>query len=175
MGVLLVAMLAGADEPVFPSGSKSIQLNAISLPDQHGQPHVFAFPQPGVSVLTVADRKGSEQIEAWVRAVTTRYAGKVLVEGVADVSSVPAPLRPFVRKRFRDAFAHPVMLDWKGGVVKRLQPVPEAANVYALSTNGAVLRQFFGAANVTNLAELFAVLDANGATNVLSVKAGGNP
>ena len=168
-------MLAGAVEPQSPEGSNAIQLPTISLTDQHSQPHVFAFPQPGVSVLTVADRKGSEQIEAWVRALKTRYPTNLPVEGVADVSSVPAPLRPFIRKKFRDAFAHPVMLDWKGSMVKQLRPARDVANVYALNTNGLVLLHLRGAANATNLAKLFAVLDANGAINKLSAKPASNP
>jgi hypothetical protein len=178
LSVVLLAMLSGAAEPPSSGGSNAIQLTTISLTDQHNQPHVFAFPQPGVSILTVADRKGSEQIEAWVRAITTRYPTHLPVEGVADVSSAPAPLRPFIRKRFRDAFAHPVMLDWKGSVVKQLRAAPDVASVYAVNTNGVVLRQFFGAANVTNLAELFAVLDANGATaatNVTTAKGAAAP
>jgi hypothetical protein len=159
-GATLVAFWVAAGQPETQTGTNFIQLTTISLPDQHNQPHVFAFPQPGVSVLTVADHKGSEQIEPWVRALKTRYPTNLPVEGLADVSSVPAPLRPFIRKRFRDAFAHPVMLDWKGRVVPLLKPTPDVANVYALNPEGVVLLRLRGAADDEKLSRLFAVLEA---------------
>jgi hypothetical protein len=97
--VLLAASASGGEKNA-PPATNVVRLATITLRDQHDAEHKLIFPQPRVSVLTVADRKGSEQIESWVRPLKERYGEKLLVEGVADVSTVPKLLRAMVRSRF---------------------------------------------------------------------------
>lgn len=167
---MMAASFATA-EPKAEGNTNLFRLTTISLKDQFNQPHTFGFPQPGISILTVADQKGSEQIESWVRPLKARYPTGLTLEGVADVSGVPAPLRPLIRRKFCDAFPHPLMLDWSGSVVKQLKPVRSLANVLVLNTNGIVLTRFQGAAEATQLARLFALLDAQ-LPRVVSTNAG---
>jgi hypothetical protein len=55
----------------------------FKLRDQFGKTLQYLFPKERVSVLTSGDRKGSSQIEGWVRPVYERYRDRVDLHGVA--------------------------------------------------------------------------------------------
>ncbi|MEK7781867.1 MAG: hypothetical protein AAB370_10255, partial [Verrucomicrobiota bacterium] len=57
----------------------------IELPDQFEKPQKLSFPKTNLTVLTIADRKGSEQIAAWVEPVAKKFGTRVDVRGIADV------------------------------------------------------------------------------------------
>jgi hypothetical protein len=57
--------------------------------------------------MTVADRKGSEQLEPWITKLSHRYGKQIDIDGVADVSMVPGPLREVIREMFRKRLAYP--------------------------------------------------------------------
>lgn len=143
-----------AEDETKRAHTNSLRVTTISLPDQYGHQRTFAFPQPGVSVLTVADQKGSEQIAGWVQTLKQRFPEGLPIEGVADVSRVPRLLRPLVRKRFVEKVPHPVMLDWDGKIVNQLFCKPGVANIFLLSTNGAVLMALHGEADGPKLEKL---------------------
>jgi hypothetical protein len=157
---LFTGMTIGA-EPIQPIEPRAPRLTTVYLMDQFNQPQSLVFPQPAISVLTVADRKGSEQITAWVKSLKERLSQGIRIRGVADVSTVPRVLRPFVRKRFAEKFKHPVMLDWEGRLVGQLNPRRRVANVYLLGTNGVVLLALSGEVTTSALEQLAAVIDNN--------------
>lgn len=156
----LLASRAFAGE-VAPARGPQVTLGSFELKDQHQQSHRFTFPRTNLLILTVADQKGSEQVASWVRPLKERFPHGLPIEGVADLSVVPAFLRPLVRREFRSKFEHPVMLDWSGNLVKQLHCAPAVVNVFAVATNGAVLWVSHGAAETTKLAELFRLIDAH--------------
>ena len=45
---------------------------SIELRDQYDAQQRLTFPTPNVVVLTIADKKGSEQIDGWVAALKAR-------------------------------------------------------------------------------------------------------
>ena len=49
---------------------------SIELRDQYDATQRLAFPATNVVVLTIADSKGSDQIDGWVEALKARYAGR---------------------------------------------------------------------------------------------------
>ena len=63
----------------------------FDLQDQFGKLHQVAFPKARVSVLTLADRAGSEQLEGWVRPLYERYRDTIDIHGVAKLDGVPPP------------------------------------------------------------------------------------
>jgi hypothetical protein len=131
----------------------------IALRDQFDAAQRISFPTTNVFLFTIADEKGSEQIAAWVAPVKERFHERVEICGIADVSAVPRPLRGLVRKQFRQAQAHPVMLDWTGDTVKAFGCASDQVNVFVVEGEGRILSRVVGPASEAKLHDLFSVLD----------------
>jgi hypothetical protein len=143
LGLVLVAGAAAGQDPC------SVPTNAparIELRDQFDKPRVLTFPTTNLIFLTIADKAGSEQIAAWIAPVNKRFREAVVIEGIADVSAVPRPLRGWVRRKFQKAQSHPVMLDWSGEKVKAFAPEPGRANIFVLDYDGKILKRLSGVA-----------------------------
>jgi hypothetical protein len=136
-----------------------VRVAPFELADQFGTRHSITFPDTNVLVLTVADRKGSEQIQPWVAAVKDRYGSKVRISGVADVGKVPGPLHSLIRRQFVKTCPYPVMLDWTGSVVSSFHYQQHLANVFVIERSGEVGGHFTGTTNRAALDSLFAALD----------------
>ena len=132
---------------------------SFELDDQYGHTHHYQFPKTNLSFVAVADRKGSTQIESWVRPVKQRYATTIDIDGVADVSAVPRLLRTMVTGRFIKTMAYPVMLDWTGAVCRRFAYRSGQVNVFVLDRQGKILNHWAGPAKEKSLRDLFAELD----------------
>lgn len=127
------------------------RIQGFSLADQYERMHHLTFPGPKPTLLTVADRKGSAQVSAWVQPVREWFGDRVSFVGLADVSKVPGVLRGRVRKSFREQLSHPVMLDWQGIHCRALACERDRVNVLLLSTRGEVLLRLSGPANPSDL------------------------
>jgi hypothetical protein len=134
-------------------------LAPFELRDQYETPHRISFPAIHVTLMTVADRKGSGQIDGWIGPIKERYGDRIAIEGVADMSSVPAPLRSFVRERFKKSRAYPVMLDWDGPVVRSFGYHKDEANLFVIDRQGRIKFHVFGATNPVALRQVFAAID----------------
>lgn len=143
----------------------------IELPDQFEHTQRLAFPNTNVTVLTLADRKGSEQISGWVEPLARRFGKRVDVQGIADVSAVPRLLRGTVRAGFRRDMQHPVMLDWSGTTIQKFAPKADVTTVLLIDGNGRILRQFEGAATVGQIEELIAMIEKMLAERAVKVAA----
>jgi hypothetical protein len=131
----------------------------IELRDQFDQPRRLAFPTTNIVILAIADRKGSEQIDDWVAAVKTRYAGRVEWYGLADVSNVPRWLRGKVRRETQASQRHPVMMDWSGSVCERFARKRGLANILVLDRDGIIRARFDGPAAEGTIAKLCEALE----------------
>ena len=127
--------------------------------DQFDAPQRLSFPATNITLLTIADKKGSQQIAGWVAPVKQRFGGRVDIRGIADVSSVPGPLRGLVRKRFQKNQKYPVMMDWSGDAMKAFAYVPAKANILVLNRRGEILQRFSGEANGQAIQDLCDVID----------------
>ncbi len=156
---LLLALIVGAVVPGF-AADNSGQFREIVLRDQFEQLHWFEAASNAVTVVTLADHEGAKEVDGWVEAVKREFGGRVAQLGIADVSGAPAPMRPFIRKKFREAYAKPVLLDWKGEVVGLFPSQKKRANVLVISKNGKLLGQFNGPVNDADLATLRNLLRA---------------
>ena len=155
-GLLLCAALCTAGPA--PTNSEPA-LAPFELHDQYNIRHKISFPATNVIVLTVADQKGSEQIDGWVAPLKERYGERIAIAGVADVSKVPRLLRSMVRERFKKRRAYPVMLDWEGSVARGLNYHKDEANVFVIDLDGRVSGHFTGATDEVSLRTLFAEVD----------------
>jgi hypothetical protein len=130
----------------------------IELKDQYDKSHVVSFPREQCSVLTIADRPGSAQLEAWVKPIREKCGERVEILGLADVTGVPRMIRPMVVNYFKDKIEYPVMLDWDGTTVARFGYVRKAALVLVIGPDGEIRHRVTGAADATKLAAVFLTL-----------------
>ena len=133
---------------------------SLELPDQYDAPQRLAFPATNVVVLTIADKKGAEQIDGWLSALKSPYAGRIELRGLAEVGSVPWLLRGKVRKKFQETRTHPVMMDWSGRVCAQFGFQPGLANVLVIARDGSIHAHAAGSAREPALKQVFAALDA---------------
>ena len=132
----------------------------IELSDQFEVKRLLAFPTTNLTFLVIADKSGSEQLAAWVAPVQERFGTTVAIVGIADVSAVPRPMRGLVRKKFKKAQAHSVMLDWSGETVKAFASLPERANVFVLDEKGRIVKRLAGKATPETIKEVCQALQA---------------
>ncbi len=152
-GVLLpLLLLPGAAAAGAAGGGGRAASPGFELRDQFKRPHLVAFPRPRPCVLVLADRRGSKQLEAWIRPLHERYGDRVELTGVAALGGVPRLARAVVRRLFRRGAAYPVLLDWEETVWSALACVPNTANVIVLSPDGEVVHRAHGAAGPEALA-----------------------
>lgn len=142
-----------AGEPV-PAGAAPPRVADFSLADQFDRVHRVNFPREKVTVLTIADRRGSAQVEGWVQPLAKRFGDSILQSGIADVSKVPGLLRGHVRKAFREKFSHPVMLDWQGTQSRALGCARGVVNVLLVAPDGQIVFRTAGEADAAGLERL---------------------
>jgi hypothetical protein len=134
----------------------------IELKDQYDKTHVVAFPRETVSVLTIADRSGSAQLEGWVKPIREKFGQRVEIFGLADVAGVPRPIRPMVVTHFKDKVAYPVMLDWDGKTVARYGYARKEALLLVINRKGEIRHRVTGAADAAKLEAVFTSLRTGG-------------
>lgn len=150
----LCATALAAEEHAFTSTISQ----RIELYDQYQKLQVLSFPATNVTFLTIADRKGSEQIAGWITALKAHHAGPIDIRGLADVGGVPSLLRGRIRKRFQESILYPVMMDWSGDVCAKFGYVEDQANVIIIDRNGSVAGRFSGKATEANFKDAFVAL-----------------
>ncbi len=170
MKFLGITLLLGMVSGVW-AGNVTNAPACIELPDQFEQIQKLAFPNTNVTVLTLADRKGSEQIAGWVGPVAKRFGKRVDVRGIADVSAVPWLLRGSVRSGFRKDITHPVMMDWSGAEIKKFAPKADMTTVLLIDGSGKILRRYEGAATPAQLEELFGLIEKTLAAQKTQIRA----
>ncbi len=143
-------------------------LATIELTDQYEVAQRITFPTTKITVLTIADRKGSEQVDGWLAALKPCYSERISLRGLADVGGVPAIFHSRIRKKFRETRTYSVMMDWSGQICAQLKYQPELANLLVISREGAILGRFSGAASGPKVAELSALLDKSLAPTITS-------
>lgn len=120
------------------------KIAVIELPDQFGKNHQITFPKDRPVLVTAADMKGADAMTPWITALKNHYRTNAIFIGIADVRSVPLPLRSFVRSKFKKKYTYPVLLDWNGAILKQLSPKASVPNIYLFSKTGEVLRHIHG-------------------------------
>lgn len=128
----------------------------FELTDQYGKAQAYRFPTSKVSVLIFGDRKGSSQIEGWVRPLYDRYQDRVNIKGIAALSSVPSFARGMVMRIFKSQVKYPVLLDWTGNVTKSYSYEEGKANVFVVSPSGEILLRMNGTASQAGLEQVVA-------------------
>lgn len=145
--LLVVATTLGGAAQSIPSSIPTNAPSLIELHDQFNTPQKLSFPSTNVTLLTIADKKGSEQIAGWITPLRRRFGTNIDIRGIADVSKVPRPLQALVRTRFQGLLSYPVMMDWSGEAVGAFGCVPGQANVLVLDQGGKIIKRLSGKAS----------------------------
>ncbi len=95
-------------------------------------------------ILIISDRKGSDQIAAWVVALKARCGQDLPLMGVADIRGAPGWVQGLIRRRFRQQCSYPILLDASGRLTAALPCRENEANVFLLDTAGRVLASEHG-------------------------------
>jgi len=136
-----------------------VQLANFELSDQHAQTRKYVFPTSKVTVMTVADHKGSDQLAPWVERVYARYQQRIDIDGVADVSMIPKPFQGLLRSEFRKRLTRSVMLDWDGALVRQFGYRPGVANLYVIDRRGRIVKAIAGPVSDAAMSELSRAID----------------
>jgi hypothetical protein len=145
LGFLLAfACMTSAEE----SDSESI---SFSFDDQHKNSMNLKpeFKKP--IIVTVADKKGSEELLAWIEPLTREFGDTVNFFPIADLRKVPGALKGMIRRSFRKQFEYNVAMDWKGVAVEQLSTKPNTANLILLNKKGHVVMTMHGEATAENI------------------------
>ena len=156
---LLVISASKASASTDSSAAIILQVRDFTLKDQHKAEHKQTFPRENISIIALADRKGSDQLEDWITPFYKRYAENVDICGVANLKGVPKLLRPMIRGLFRKGVEYPVMMDWTGAVCESLNYTAGVADIFVVDTAGAVVHRISGAATDERLKACYAVID----------------
>lgn len=140
--------------------SKKDKAENFTLEDQFGKKISINFPSDKVAVLIFGDRKGSEQVEGWVRPLYGKYTDKIYIFGIAELSVVPWAVRPVVRTMIRNKSKTPVMLDWSGNVSKSYGYEKGKANVFVVKKDGTIVAVKRGAVSNAALNEVYEEINA---------------
>ncbi len=156
-GVLLASVVVrGEENPLWPTNAPA----RVELPDQFGKPQLLAFPNSKVTLLAIADKKGSTEVNAWIAALKPRYAGRVDIRGLADMGGVPGFLQGHISRKFQATRQYPVMMDWSGKVCDRFGYRREAANILVIDAEGTIRERVCGAASDDGVTRISHALDA---------------
>jgi hypothetical protein len=135
------------------------RVHSFTLCDQFKIEHKQVFPGSRIIVLTLADRKGSEQLEDWVTPFYKRYEEQVDIFGVANLKGVPGFMKPLLRKLFRKGLDYPVMMDWTGEICEALQYKAGKANIFILCPKGVIRHRINGKVTGRDLQNCFSEVD----------------
>ena len=131
----------------------------FELRDQYNQLISYRFPKSKPTILIFGDRKGSEQIEGWVKPIWAQYQDRVDQRGVAVLSAVPSFMRGIIRSMFKSRVKYPVLLDWTGEVAKSYHYQSGQANLILIDQQGQIVLRLSGGAGKDGLQQLYARID----------------
>jgi predicted transcriptional regulator len=155
--LIVVILLAGIAE----GGEAPINARALefTLQDQYEKTVSLRQYEGQVVVLIASDKEGSSQNAVWTKTIREKYADHVVVQGLADVSSVPFFLKGKIRNDFKKD-GDSILLDWKGEVFKAYGLKKGVSNVILIDKDGRVRHWSAGKASPEAVQELFKKIDA---------------
>ena len=146
----LAGLAAGADEPT--------RLSPFELTDQFGTTNRVEFPRSRPLLLLIGDRRGSEEVDAWIEPLKQRWSNLADLAGIADVSAAPRFVRGRIVEGIRRQRPRPLMLDFEGQVTAPLHCTAKTANLLVVARDGRLLVRFTGKPDDTKLAAVGAAL-----------------
>ena len=122
----------------------TLKISDFELSDQAFKTRNYHFPKNKITVMTVADHKGSAQLADWIEQIYKRYGTTIDIDGLADVSMIAKPFHGMFRTAFRKLLKYSVMLDWEGTVIQQFAYEKSVANVYLINKQGHIIERMAG-------------------------------
>lgn len=136
------------------------QIGDFALEDLQGERRRFQFPREKLLVLAIADQKGSEGMENWIKPLYDRYSSRIDIEGVAELSAVPGFARGIARGIISGLVKQPILLDWTGEVSQQLKAQKNITNLYVIDAQGQLIASSSGEATLEKLKEMVEAIDS---------------
>lgn len=136
------------------------QVNDFELENLQGERRRFEFPREKLLVLAIADQKGSEGMENWIKPLYDRYTSRIDIEGVAELSAVPGFARGIARGIISGLVKQPILLDWTGEVSQQFKAQKNITNLYVINPQGQIIASSSGEATLEKLKEMVAAIDS---------------
>jgi len=150
--VALLAGTAGAQPAV------DARAPEFSLQDQYEKTVSLREYEARVVVLIAGDKEGKAQNRGWIQAVKERYGERVVILGIADVSSVPFFLKGKIRNDFKKD-GESILLDWKGEVFRSYGFAKAVSNIVLIDGHGVIRHRSSGMASPEAVQVLFKRID----------------
>jgi peroxiredoxin len=136
-------------------GEKAME---FTLQDQYGKTVTLREYYGRTVVLLACDKEGSPQKTGWIKAIRDKYADRVAVQGIADVSSVPFFLKTKIRNDFKKD-GDSILLDWKGEVFRSYGFAKAVPNIVLIDGRGVIRHRSSGSVSPEAVQELFGRID----------------
>ena len=164
--IAINVLLAGANAGTEASAGFSTPTPSfIELRKQFYAPQHLSSPSTNMTLLTISDRKGSEEVDGWSSALKPLYAGHFDFRGPANVAGIPGLFHARLRARFEETGEYPVMLDWSGKVCAQFGYKPGTANLLVIERDGSIRARLCGSANPAAIASFRTAVDARLSSN----------
>jgi predicted transcriptional regulator len=157
LAVMLPVIAPASEERSALTNTKATE---FTLQDQYEKTISLKQLEGRIVVLIASDKEGKEQNAAWTRAIRDKYADRILVQGIANVSSVPFFLKGKIRNDFRKE-GDSILLDWKGEVFEAYNLTKGVSNVILIDTRGMIHYRSSGPASPEAVRELFRKIEAS--------------
>jgi hypothetical protein len=154
-----LSLMAIANAVDLPPPDRPTPVGRFVLEDQFGRVHQLSYPRPTAGVITVADRRGSRQVDGWTEPLSRRYGDRIEITGVANVSGVPRGWRNRIRDRFKERLPRPVLLDWDGAVAGALGHQRHQVSVLVVDADGNRRYADAGPADQVKLERLYRAIE----------------
>lgn len=148
------------EEESVPSRLSGPQVNDFELENLQGDRRRFEFPRQKLLVLAIADQKGSEGMENWIKPLYDRYTSRIDIEGVAELSAVPGFARGIARGIISGLVKQPILLDWTGEVSQQFKAQKNVTNLYIIDPQGQMIASSSGEATLEKLKEMVEAIDS---------------
>jgi len=132
----------------------------FTLQDQYEKTVSLRQYDGRIIVLIASDKEGKAQNAGWTKAIKEKYANRVTVQGIADVSSAPFFLKGKIRNDFKKD-GDSILLDWKGEVFRTYGLTKVVSNVIFIDKDGMIRHRSSGTASPEAVQELFKKIEAS--------------
>jgi hypothetical protein len=102
-------------------------------------------------VYVISDRSGYSYSTNWTQPLVTEFGSRVRFVPIADVRGVPGFLKSYIRKRFKEEFKYPVLLDWEGVVTTRIDIRSGYPNLAIVDDKGMIQHLTAGKGTATQI------------------------
>ncbi len=129
------------------------QAPSFTLPNAQDGLTRVKWPRDKIMYLSIGDQGGSDQVQAWTKAVKERFGDRLEYQSIAWLEAIPNNLRSTVETIIKTTYDW-VLMDWAGTVADRYDAKAGTANVYIIDTDGTLLAHFTGAVTEACLDEV---------------------